>query len=195
MLPATDQGNLTMVEKTIKVLQPDRVDYGQLGFWERSYLPEILRGLSVTAAHFARAFVGYVFGKRGGSTIQYPDQTLSHAPRYRGKHILAQREDGTPRCVACYMCATACPAKCIHIVAGDHPDPHIEKYPVRFDLDLARCVFCGFCEEACPCEAIYLTDTFEDMPQDNFTDLILTKEKLLGRDQSLVARKKAILGG
>lgn len=168
---------------------------GQMGFWERSYLPEIIKGISVTAAHFARTLTGYIFKDRGGVTIQYPDEQLDHSPRYRGLHILAQRDDGTPKCVACYMCSTSCPAQCIHIVAGEHADPKIEKFPVRFEIDLSRCVFCGFCEEACPCEAIYLTDSFEDMPQDNFTDLIVDKEFLLGRDQNLVAKKKSIMTG
>ncbi len=183
----------TIKPKTIKVARP--ASGSELDFSERSYLPEIIKGLSVTAAHFAKSFWGYVFGDRGGVTIQYPDQKIDHSPRYRGLHILAQREDKSPRCVACYMCATVCPANCIHIEAGEHADPAIEKYPVRFDIDLSRCVFCGFCEEACPCEAIYLTDSTEGMPQDNFTDLIMTKEKLLARDQSLVQRKRAVITG
>lgn len=178
-------------EKTVKVLDPR----AELGFWEKLYFPQALRGLAVTSSIFMRNMWYWIRGKKGGVTIMYPEEKLDHAPRYRGLHILAQREDGSPRCVACYMCSTACPADCIYIEAAEHPDPQIEKYPVRFDIDLARCVFCGFCEEACPCEAIYLTDTYEDMPKDNFSDLIVDIDFLLNRDQTLVTKKRTAIKG
>lgn len=177
--------------KTVRVLDPR----AELGLAERLYLPQILRGLSITTTIFARNFWNLIRGRRGMVTIQYPEEKLEHSPRYRGLHILAQREDGTPKCVACYMCSTACPADCIYIEAIEDPDPKVEKRPVRFDIDLSRCVFCGFCEEACPCEAIYLTNTYEDMPQDNFTDFMIHIDELLGRPQHLVERKKTAIKG
>jgi NADH-quinone oxidoreductase subunit I len=69
-------------------------------------------------------------------------------------HRLVPRPDGRPRCVACYMCATACPAQCIYIEAGEYDEEAIEKYPVRFEIDELRCIVCGFCVEACPKDAI-----------------------------------------
>jgi NADH-quinone oxidoreductase subunit I len=122
---------------------------------ESSLAKEIMgpfAGMGLTLARMVENISGKV-----NPTIRYPEERRSYSDRFRGAHILTVREDGSPRCVACYMCATACPADCIYIEAGEHPDPHIEKYPVRFEIDMLRCVFCGFCVEACPEEAIIMS--------------------------------------
>jgi NADH-quinone oxidoreductase subunit I len=132
-----------------------------LGFIERLYLIEIIRGLSLTARHFVVNFprhvargLGFKIGKGQTVTIEYPEERRPYARRLRTRHRLMRRQDGSLRCVACMMCETICPARCIHIIATENPDPNIEKMPKTFDIDIGVCVFCGFCVEACPEDAI-----------------------------------------
>ncbi len=88
-------------------------------------------------------------------TYQYPEVLRPLFPRLRTMHRLTKREDGTPRCVACMMCETVCPARCIYIIAEEKfEDIQIEKKPKSFDIDLGLCIFCGYCVEACPEDAI-----------------------------------------
>jgi len=126
---------------------------------EASLAKEVLAPLAGMGLTITRMFDNLT-GKVN-ATIQYPEERRSYSERFRGAHILTAREDGSPRCVACYMCATACPADCIYIEPAEHPDPLIEKYPARFDIDMLRCVFCGFCVDACPEEAIIMSRELE----------------------------------
>lgn len=121
--------------------------------WERTYIPEIGRGLAVTIGQFVKN-LNPAKAKRETFTVQYPEEKRQYAERYRGLHRLMLREDGQVRCVACMCCSTICPANCIHIEAGEHDDPTIEKYPKVFVIDELRCIVCGLCVEACPCDAI-----------------------------------------
>jgi len=120
------------------------------GFTESVYIVAILKGLTLTTRHFVRN----IFGKRDVVTINYPEETFPIPARHRSRHRLTVREDGFIKCVACYMCEEICPARCIHIEAGEVEDKSVEKYPVVFDIDELRCVFCGLCVEACPKDAI-----------------------------------------
>jgi NADH-quinone oxidoreductase subunit I len=141
-------------------------------FFEKIYLVEVAKGLARTLGHFLanapRTLIHEipVIGKKlvaklGIPTIHYPEQRRNYSERFRGRHILKKREDETLKCVACYMCETACPAECIHIEAGEHPKLAYEKYPVVFEIDLLRCVMCGFCVDACPKDAIWMTRDYE----------------------------------
>lgn len=139
-----------------------RVGY-KLTFLEGLYLFAIIKGLLITARHFAYNMVFHIAHLfdlykevEAAVTIQYPEQTIPVSKSWRGKHRINFRPDCSPRCVACMLCETVCPVQCIHIVAGEHPDPAIEKYPVSFEVDITRCCWCGMCEEACPVDAIYM---------------------------------------
>ncbi len=141
---------------------------------ERFYLFEVVRGLGVSMGHFLRNLVQ----QEKMPTIQYPDEKLVMPDRFRGRHRLMQREDGSPRCVACFCCQTACPADCISIEAAEREDGH-EKAPHRFDLNILRCVFCGLCVEACPCDAIRMDTGKYELADDNRERLIYDLNKLL----------------
>ena len=114
------------------------------------------------------------------STIQFPEQKRPVSSRYRGIHLLTVREDESPKCVACYMCATVCPAECIHIEAAERPEKTIEKYPTRFEIDLLRCVYCGFCVDACPEEAIMMSRE-NDLVGTSRQELIIDRDRLIDR--------------
>ena len=125
-----------------------------------------------------RHFLGNLFRRRKSYTIQYPEQRREYSHRYRGHHILTTRPDGSVRCVACFLCATACPADCIHIEAGEHSDENIEKYPVVYEIDMLRCIFCGYCVDACPEEAIIMSNNY-DMAYFNRDQTIVGKADLM----------------
>lgn len=140
---------------------------------EKLYLPAILHGLKITISHF--------FTKK--VTINYPEETREFAPVYRGMHVLKRDESGAERCTACGLCAVACPAEAITMVAaerkkGEEKLYREEKYASVYEINMLRCIFCGLCEEACPKEAIFLTDRIvpTDYERDSF---IYGKDKLV----------------
>ncbi len=109
-------------------------------------------------------------------TVQYPDVRRRLPPRWRGRIILARDPDGGERCVACYLCAVACPVDCIALQATE--DGYGRRYPEFFRINFSRCIFCGFCEEACPTRAIQLTPDYE-MAEFERSKLVYEKEDLL----------------
>jgi NADH-quinone oxidoreductase subunit I len=135
----------------------------------------ILLGMALTFKNMWQTLV-----MRRAATVQFPEQKRSTSGRYRGIHLLTVREDDTPKCVACYMCATACPAECIYIEAGERPEKTIEKYPTRFEIDLLRCVYCGFCVDACPEEAIMMSRE-NDLVGTSRADLVIDRDHLIAR--------------
>jgi len=147
----------------------------KMGVLEQLYVPAIVQGLETTIRHTAKALFG-----TGKLTQQYPDVEPKLPGNYRGVHRLNRDEQGRVKCVACYMCSTACPAHCIDIVAAPAPKewPDREKYPETFVIDELRCIYCGMCEQACPVDAIELT-TLYDLTGTSREDMMFDKEKLL----------------
>lgn len=135
----------------------------------------ILLGMWVTFKNFVRTFF-----LRQASTVEFPEKKRNVSGRYRGIHVLTAREDGSPKCVACYMCATVCPAECIYIEAAERPEKQIEKYPTRFEIDLLRCVYCGFCVDACPEEAIIMSRE-NDLVGTSRQELVIDRDRLMDR--------------
>lgn len=145
----------------------------EMTLMERLYLPAIFSGMLITVKH--------IFMRK--ATIKYPEQKRDFAPVYRGQHVLKLDDAGAERCTACGLCAVACPAEAITMVAeerkkGEENLYREEKYASVYEINMLRCIFCGLCEEACPKEAIFLTDrivpsTFER------NEFIYGKDKLV----------------
>ena len=140
---------------------------------EKIYLPAIAKGMAITLKH--------AFQKP--ATIKYPEQKREFSPVYRGWHVLKRDEAGAERCTACGLCAVACPAEAITMVAEERKkgEEHLyreEKYAAIYEINMLRCIFCGLCEEACPKEAIFLTDRIVDAEMNRNT-MIYGKDKLV----------------
>jgi NADH-quinone oxidoreductase subunit I len=160
-------------------MQPDDprikwVEEPKLGLTGKMYLPMFVQGLTTVFKHLSDSVQGDVL------TVSYPDQepSIGNPLIYRGVHRLNRDEQGRVKCVACFLCATACPAHCIDIIAAESPWPDREKYPQSFTIDELRCIYCGMCEEACPVDAIELTSLY-NLTGRSREEMVFDKEKLL----------------
>jgi NADH-quinone oxidoreductase subunit I len=166
-----------------------KIDAGRkLNFLERIWLPEILRGIWITNRHFmvnmffhTLNFIGIKTKTRGAVTIQYPEEQRGYHKRLRTLHYLNHRDDDSTRCVGCMMCETVCPARCISIVAEEVDDPHVEKRPRSFTIDLGKCIFCGYCVEACPEDAIRMDSGDLDICGYSRSSMIYPIERLMAK--------------
>jgi len=170
----------------------------ELNFWEKIYIGPIVQGMILTFKH--------IFRLKARRTLQYPESRRETIPvvqggmrgkNYRGLHRLNKDNQGRVECVACFMCATACPADCIHIVGGEAPWEDREKYPISFDIDELRCIYCGMCEEACPVDAIELTPVYNTTGHSR-ENMLYSKEMLLDmydQTKDLKPRKDPLIVG
>ena len=142
-----------------------------LGFLERIYIPEILRGMKLTISQMFKPKF----------TIQYPEQKFKQPDSFRGRPVLVE-ENGVERCVACSLCSRVCPALAIDVQASE-TELDKERYPIKFEINMVRCIFCGFCEEVCPEEAIVMSKDYE---------LVFSsqEEAIFGKDKLLIPAEK-----
>ena len=161
-----------------------RVSNKKLSLGERIYLPAIVGGLGITIKHF--------FKKK--ATIQYPEEQRPMSSVYRGLHVLKRDEVGRERCTACGLCAVACPAEAISMVAAERQpgEEHLyreEKYAAVYEINMLRCIFCGLCEEACPKSAIYLQSDKLAPSFFSRADVIYGKDRLVQSMETITSAK------
>lgn len=138
-----------------------------LTFWEKMYIPEILKGMKLTFEQMLKK----------KETREYPEEKWVPPPSYRGAPVLVLEENGVERCVACGLCSRVCPALAIEVQAAETEDEK-ERYPERFEINMLRCIFCGFCEEVCPEEAIVMSQTYE-LVFTEYEQAVFGKDRLL----------------
>lgn len=159
----------------LNALNPDYATERQLTFLQRTYVWEIMKGMWYS---FKQMFAPTV-------TMMYPEETFNPPPVFRGRPVLVQ-DDGKERCVACGLCARACPPLAISMQAAEVDDPK-ERYPDFFEINMLRCIYCGFCEEVCPEEAIVMSQDYDIVFEDR-EDAVYAKDRLLVPKEELITR-------
>lgn len=137
-----------------------------LNLAQRTYFPEIFKGMAFSIKHVFRKKV----------TIEYPEERPELGAEFRGRPVLVE-EHNQERCVACGLCARACPPLAISMQAAETNDPK-ERYPETFEINMLRCIYCGFCEDVCPEEAIVMSGDY-DFNFRSREEAIFEKDRLL----------------
>jgi NADH-quinone oxidoreductase subunit I len=146
-----------------------------LNIWQKSYIPEILKGVRQTIAEMFKPKFTY----------NYPEEHFKPNSSFRGRPVLVE-ENGVERCVACGLCSRVCPALAIEVQASETPLEK-ERYPIVFEINMVRCIFCGFCEEVCPEEAIVMSNEYE-LVFSNQEEAVFGKARLLKSTEELRGR-------
>lgn len=161
------------------------------------------KGMWVTLRHFINTYVDdvrYGFRKfspnvnnfqdrqgpdaEGVFTVQYPDEKLAMAERFRFVPFLVVEDydhpdrPGKDWCTSCGICAKVCPPQCIWIVRSEGPDGKPIPEPEAFFIDIDICMNCGYCAEFCPFDAIKMDHDYELASYDRTSNHIFDKPKL-----------------
>lgn len=147
-----------------------------LSFLENLYLPEIFKALWYTLKQMFEPSV----------TLQYPEEKWDPPSIFRGRPVLVE-DHGKERCVACGLCARACPPLAISMQANEEADDPKERYPDFFEINMLRCIYCGYCEEVCPEEAIVMSKDY-DIVFESREEAIYDKQRLLVPKEDLQER-------
>ena len=146
------------------------VEYPKPRWSDRFLLLDMFEGLKTTIRELFKPKV----------TIRYPEERLEPADRFRGMFRFS-----FDRCIACKLCAVACPIDIIYIDVHDEQrevDGKMKKLKVldRYDIDVKRCMFCSLCEEACPTKpkSIWLTTKTYELATYDRNDLYFNMQEL-----------------
>jgi NADH-quinone oxidoreductase subunit I len=160
----------------VNALNKDYLNERKLTFMERLYLPEVFKGMWYS---FKQMFKPAV-------TMMYPEERWDPPSIFRGRPVLVE-DNGKERCVACGLCARACPPLAISMQASENSDDPKERFPSFFEINMLRCIYCGFCEEVCPEEAIVMSKDY-DLVFDSREEAIYGKDRLLIPKEELKER-------
>lgn len=145
-------------------------------FMENLYLPEIFKALWYS---FKQIFSPTV-------TMSYPEEKWDPPAIFRGRPVLVE-DNGKERCVACGLCARACPPLAISMQANEDADDPKERYPDFFEINMLRCIYCGYCEEVCPEEAIVMSKDY-DIVFESREEAVYDMQRLLVPKEDLQER-------
>ncbi len=130
--------------------------------WVKTFaLIDLIKGLRITWSNYFQDPI----------TAQYPEvkrtqdgefgSTWGFGDRFRGLPVLTwDYENDYERCIACDLCAMACPADCISLTKVRNAEVG-RNFAGEFYIDAARCTYCAFCVEACPKDAIRMSRYYE----------------------------------
>jgi len=160
----------------VNALNEDYEKERTLSFLEKIYLPEIFKGLWYSIKEFFKPKF----------TLEYPEEKWDPPAIFRGRPVLVE-DDGQERCVACGLCARACPPLAISMQAIEKEDDPKERYPDFFEINMLRCIYCGYCEEVCPEEAIVMSKDY-DIVFESREEAVYGKDRLLVPKEDLEER-------